>query len=158
METKEYQRLVNLYLDMVYRVALNGCKNTYDADDVVQDTFLKLLKCRKPFDSDEHIRNWLIRVTINECKRFWTSPWKTRIVPLDENIEEPFIWEPEQSALYDKVMELTPKYRETVYLYYFEDFSVKEIADILTISETAVQTRLQRARQKLKEVLGGLEV
>ena len=155
METKEYQRLVNLYLDMVYRVALNGCKNTYDADDVVQDTFLKLLKCRKPFDSDEHIRNWLIRVTINECKRFWTSPWKTRIVPLDENIEEPFIWEPEQSALYDKVMELSPKYRETVYLYYFEDFSVKEIADILTISETAVQTRLQRARQKLKEILGG---
>lgn len=158
METKEYQRLVNLYLDMVYRVALNGCKNTYDADDVVQDTFLKLLKCRKPFDSDEHIRNWLIRVTINECKRFWTSPWKTRIVPLDENIEEPFIWEPEQSALYDKVMELTPKYRETVYLYYFEDFSVKEIADILKISETAVQTRLQRARQKLKEILGGDEL
>ena len=158
METKEYQRLVNLYLDMVYRIALNGCKNTYDADDVVQDTFLKLLKCRKPFDSDEHIRNWLIRVTINECKRFWTSPWKTRIVPLDENIEEPFIWEPEQSALYDKVMELTPKYRETVYLYYFEDFSVKEIADILKISETAVQTRLQRARQKLKEILGGDEL
>ena len=158
METKEYQRLVNLYLDMVYRVALNGCKNTYDADDVVQDTFLKLLKCRKPFDSDEHIRNWLIRVTINECKRFWSSPWKTRIVPLDENIEEPFIWEPEQSALYDKVMELTPKYRETVYLYYFEDFSIKEIADILKISETAVQTRLQRARQKLKEVLGGDEL
>ena len=158
METKEYQRLVNLYLDMVYRVALNGCKNTYDADDVVQDTFMKLLKCRKTFDSDEHIRNWLIRVTINECKRFWTSPWKTRIVPLDENIEEPFIWEPEQSALYDKVMELTPKYRETVYLYYFEDFSVKEIADILKISETAVQTRLQRARQKLKEILGGDEL
>lgn len=158
METKEYQRLVNLYLDMVYRVALNGCKNTYDADDVVQDTFLKLLKCRKPFDSDEHIRNWLIRVTINECKRFWTSPWKTRIVPWDENVEEPVVWEPEQSALYDKVMELTPKYRETVYLYYFEDFSVKEIADILTISETSVQTRLQRARQKLKEILGGDEL
>lgn len=158
METKEYQRLVNLYLDMVYRVALNGCKNTYDADDVVQDTFMKLLKCRKTFDSDEHIRNWLIRVTINECKRFWTSPWKTRIVPWDENVEEPFIWEPEQSALYDKVMELSPKYRETVYLYYFEDFSVKEIADILKISETAVQTRLQRARQKLKEVLGGFEL
>lgn len=158
METKEYQRLVNLYLDMVYRVALNGCKNTYDADDVVQDTFMKLLKCRKTFDSDEHIRNWLIRVTINECKRFWSSPWKTRIVPLDENIEEPFIWEPEQSALYDKVMGLTPKYRETVYLYYFEDFSVKEIADILKISETAVQTRLQRARQKLKKVLGGDEL
>ena len=158
METKEYQRLVNLYLDMVYRVALNGCKNTYDAVDVVQDTFLKLLKCRKTFDSDEHIRNWLIRVTINECKRFWTSPWKTRIVPWDENVEEPFIWEPEQSALYDKVMELPPKYRETVYLYYFEDFSIKELADILKISETAVQTRLQRARQKLKEVLGGLEL
>ena len=158
METKEYQRLVNLYLDMVYRVALNGCKNTYDADDVVQDTFMKLLKCRKTFDSDEHIRNWLIRVTINECKRFWISPWKTRIVPWDENVEEPVVWEPEQSVLYDKVMELTPKYRETVYLYYFEDFSVKEIADILKISETAVQTRLQRARQKLKKVLGGDEL
>ncbi|MCI7323378.1 MAG: hypothetical protein MR508_08800 [Lachnospiraceae bacterium] len=65
MDSKEYKRLADQYIDMVYRVALNGCKNKYDADDVVQNTFIKLLKCKKQFDNDEHVRNWLIRVAVN---------------------------------------------------------------------------------------------
>lgn len=158
MESREYQRIVDLYIDTVYRVALNGCKNKYDADDVVQDTFLKLLKCKKTFENDEHVRNWLIRVAINECNSIWTSLWRTRTTLLDDNLEEPVFSEPEETELYEKVMTLSPKYREVVYLYYFEDFSVKEVANILKISETAAQTRLQRARQKLKDVLvsGGM--
>ena len=73
MEIQEYKRLTDLYIDTVYRVALNGCKNKYDADDMVQETFIKLLKCKKTFTNDEHARNWLIRVTINECNSLWNS-------------------------------------------------------------------------------------
>lgn len=156
MEIQEYKRLTDLYIDTVYRVALNGCKNKYDADDIVQETFIKLLKCKKKFESDEHARNWLIRVTINECNSLWNSSWHKKVTLTDEQKEEPVFNNSEQSELYELVMQMTPKYKQVIYLYYFEEFSVKEVVDILKISETAVQTRLQRARQKLKEKLGGM--
>ena len=158
MNSKEYQRLADQYIDMVYRVALNGCKNKYDADDVVQNTFIKLLKCKKQFEDDEHVRNWLLRVAVNECNSIWNSSWRKKVVSLEESREEePAFSTSEKSELYDLVMKLSPKYRQVVYLYYYEEFSVKEVAEVLRISETAVQTRLQRARQKLKIQLGGME-
>ena len=156
MEIQEYKRLTNLYIDMVYRVALNGCKNKYDADDIVQETFLKLLKCKKQFESDEHVRNWLLRVAVNECNSMWNSSWHKKIVLKDEQDEKMVFETQEQSDLYELVMQMSPKYRQVIYLYYFEEFSVREVASILKISETAVQTRLQRARNKLKEQLGGM--
>lgn len=155
MDSKEYKRLADQYIDMVYRVALNGCKNKYDADDVVQNTFIKLLKCKKQFDTDEHVRNWLIRVAVNECNSLWNSSWRKKVTSLDEREDEPAFTTPEKSELYDLVMKLPPKYRQVVYLYYYEEFSVKEVAEMVKISETAVQTRLQRARKKLKDQLGG---
>lgn len=156
MEIQEYKRLTNLYIDMVYRVALNGCKNKYDADDIVQETFLKLLKCKKQFESDEHVRNWLLRVAVNECNSMWNSSWHKKVVLKDEQDEKMVFETQEQSDLYELVMQMSPKYRQVIYLYYFEEFSVREVAFILKISETAVQTRLQRARNKLKEQLGGM--
>lgn len=156
MEIQEYKRLTNLYIDMVYRVALNGCKNKYDADDIVQETFLKLLKCKKQFESDEHVRNWLLRVAVNECNSMWNSSWHKKVVLKDEQDEKVVFETQEQSDLYELVMQMSPKYRQVIYLYYFEEFSVREVASILKISETAVQTRLQRARNKLKEQLGGM--
>ncbi|MDD6194753.1 MAG: RNA polymerase sigma factor [Lachnospiraceae bacterium] len=156
MEIQEYKRLTSLYIDMVYRVALNGCKNKYDADDIVQETFLKLLRCRKQFESDEHARNWLIRVAINECNSMWNSSWRKKVILTDEQEDKPVFSTPEQSELYELVMQMSPKYRQVIYLYYFEGFSAREVASILKISETAVQTRLQRARNKLKEQLGGM--
>lgn len=156
MEIQEYKRLTNLYIDMVYRVALNGCKNKYDADDIVQETFLKLLKCKKKFESDEHARNWLLRVAVNECNSMWNSSWRKKVILTDEQEDKPVFPTPEQSELYELVMQMPPKYRQVIYLYYFEGFSVREVASILKISETAVQTRLQRARNKLKEQLGGM--
>ena len=155
MDSKEYKRLADQHIDMVYRVALNGCKNKYDADDVVQNTFIKLLKCKKQFDTDEHVRNWLIRVAVNECNSLWNSSWRKKVTSLDEREDEPVFTTPEKSELYDLVMKLPPKYRQVVYLYYYEEFSVKEVAEMVKISETAVQTRLQRARKKLKDQLGG---
>lgn len=153
METKEYERLVSAYLDTVYRVAVNGCKNYTDAEDVVQNTFIKLLEKEILFEDDDHVRKWLIRVAINECNSLWRSPWKKRVTSFEELIQEPVFSSPEKSDLYYAVKELPIKYRQIVHLYYFESYSIKEIAQLMNLSETAVQTRLLRARQKLREKL-----
>lgn len=153
MNQEKYQRLAAQYLDTIYRVALNGCKNHADAEDVVQNTFMKLLQKEDNFTDEEHVRKWLIRVTINECNSLWRSPWKKHTSSLDELTSEPSFSSLEKSALYYAIRELPTKYRQVIHLYYFEGYQVREIADIMSISETAVQTRLLRARQKLKEIL-----
>lgn len=153
METKEYERLVSAYLDNIYRVAVNGCKNYADAEDVVQNTFIKLLEREETFEDDDYARKWLIRVAVNECNSFWRSPWKLHTVSIEEMNQEPVFSTPEKSDLYYAIRELPAKYRQIVHLYYYEDYSTKEIAQITKLSETAVQTRLMRARQKIKEKL-----
>ena len=153
MDAREYERLTTTYLDCIYRVVLNGCRNYADAEDVVQNTFMKLLEKENDFQDDEHIRKWLIRVAVNECNSLWRSPWKRRMTSMEEAAKEPEFSTPEKSALYYAVEELPLKYRQVVHLYYFEEFCVREIAAIMNISETAVQTRLLRARKKLKEKL-----
>ena len=153
MNNQEYERLVKLHIDSVYRVALNGCQNPHDAEDIVQSTFMKLLERKDSFNDDDHARRWLIRVCVNECKNLWRSPWRSRTTSLEGIFQEPIFSSPEKSELYYAVNELPAKYRTLVYLYYFEGYTVKEIAAIMSISETAVQTRLYRARAHLKDRL-----
>lgn len=153
MDTKEYERLTSLLLDSVYRVAVNGCRNYTDAEDIVQNTFLKLWQKKDGFESDDHARRWLLRVAVNECNSLWRSPWKRKTSSLEELAQEPVFTTPEKSSLYDAVKELPQKNRLIVYLYYFEDYSVKEVAQMMGLSESAVQNRLFRAREKLKEIL-----
>ena len=153
MDTKEYERLVNLYLGSIYRVALNGCTCSSDAEDVVQNTFIKLWEREDVFPDDEYARKWLIRVAVNECKSLWRTAWKRKTTYLEEAEREPVFSTPEKSDLYYAVRELPVKYRQMVHLYYFEEYSVKEIARLMKLSETSVQTRLLRARQQLKEKL-----
>jgi len=153
LDTKEYERLVTLYLDCIYRIALNGCKNDMDAENVVQNTFMKLLEKEECFADDEQAKFWLIRVAMNECKSLWRTSWKRKVTSMEDLSAEPAFVMPERSELYYAVRELPVKYRQVVHLYYFEDYSVREIAGIMKLSETAVQNRLLRARQKLKEKL-----
>ena len=153
MDTKEYERLTSQLLDSVYRVAVNGCRNYTDAEDIVQNTFLKLWQKKDGFESDDHARRWLLRVAVNECNSLWRSPWKRKTSSLEELAQEPVFTTPEKSSLYDAVKELPQKNRLIVYLYYFEDYSVKEVAQMMGLSESAVQNRLFRAREKLKEIL-----
>ena len=155
MDIREYEQLLTLYLDSVYRVAMSGCRNLADAEDVVQNTFIKLWERKEAFADLEHARKWLIRVAVNECHSLWRTPWLKKTSYLEDLQKEPVFFMKERSELYDVVMELPVKYRQVVHLYYFEEYSVKEIAEIAKLSETAVQTRLQRARQKLKEALKG---
>lgn len=153
MDAREYERLATCYLDCIYKIAINGCKNYADAEDVVQNTFIKLLEKEHNFADDEQAKFWLIRVAVNECNSLWRTPWKRRMTSFEELPQEPSFTTPEKSALYYAVRELPIKYRQVVHLYYYEDYSAREIANIMEISETAVQTRLLRARQKLRENL-----
>lgn len=153
MDKKEYERIIKSYLDAVYRVALVGCKNNSDAEDVVQNTFIKLWERKESFKDEEHLRRWLIRVAVNECRSLQRTPWKRKLLYIEDMTNEPIFSLPERSELFYAVMELDAKYRQVVLLYYFEDYNVREIAEIMKLSETAIQTRLLRARNKLKEVL-----
>ncbi len=149
MEQKEIVRLFEEYADDVYRLALSYLHNRQDAEDICQSVFLKLMGHKKPLDAGKE-KAWLLTCAANACKDHLKSFWRKHVVALDEGI--PFSGE-EDKALWAAVNALPPKYRVVVHLYYYEGYQQGEIAEILKISKTAVQTRMSRARNKLKEVL-----
>lgn len=164
---EEYVRYASLYMDMVLRIAVNYCKEFSDAEDITQDVFLKLYETRTDFADDEHVKRWLIRVTVNDCKNYLASAWRRRMQPMEfqkiesvletaggnsEGVSEE---DAETEALFEAVATLPEKYRSVVHLYYYEDYPVKEIARILQKKETTIQTRLMRARKMLKKQLKG---
>ena len=154
MKKQQFLFAVEQYQNMVYRIGLHWFGNSHDAEDVVQETFLRLYRQEKVFENMEHLRLWLIRVAVNLCKDAMKSPWRRRHVALDTLAEQPAFDRPEQGALYREVMALSEKYRTVLNLYYYEGFSTKEIAELLSLRQTAVTTRLSRGRQLLKERLG----
>lgn len=153
MNHEELSRIVEEEKDALFVTAFHYCKNRCDAEDAVQNALVRLISSKTEFDSREHLHRWLLRVTINECKRLLMSPWRRHTEPLEECRQAFGIDAPEESALFSAVMDLPKNYRVVVSLYYYEGYSVKETASILGLRESAVQTRLMRARQKLKERL-----
>lgn len=147
------EQLYKKYRDNIFAIGLNYFGNPSDADDIVQETFFKLSKSRTAFDSEEHIRNWLIRVAVNECKRISLSFWWRKRQPLEEYLETVSFETKEENELFSAVMKLKPKYRQAIHLFYYEGYSTTEIANILHISQSTVTTRLARARHQLKENL-----
>lgn len=141
--------LYDEYHDMVYRLALSATRSTQDAEDVVQNVFLKLLDGRHPPEPGKE-RPWLIKVTVNACRDLMRSGWWRKTEPLDETI--PFS-APEESGLFEAVMALPPKYRVVVHLHYYEGYTCGEIARILRLSPSAVSMRLTRARNLLRSNL-----
>ena len=152
MERQAFMDAVAQHQDMVYRVALHWFGVPQDAEDAVQEVFLRLYTEGKTFDGPEHLRRWLLRVTVNVCKDALKSPWRKRRVSM-ESIPEPVFEEPEQRELYREVLALPEKYRTVLGLYYYEELSTKEIAALLNIRQTAVTTRLARGRERLKKRL-----
>ena len=149
LEREIFLDLAGRYKDTIFRVALNMLGSPADADDIVQETLIKLLKRQEPFESEDHAKNWLIRVAVNLSKNVLRAPWRRHdSLEIAENM---MVFDtPEQGELYEEVMALPEKYRTVLYLYYYEGYSVKEIAEILNIQTTAVTSWLSRARQKLK--------
>lgn len=154
------ERLVRAYADLILRLSYTYLKSTQDAEDICQDVLMKRLKCAKTFQSFEHERAWIIRVTVNACKDLLRrAEHKLAIVNLDD-IPEPAaprerIPRPEQpSYVLDTVMRLPVAYREAIYLHYYENYPIREIARITGKSESAVAQYLSRGRVKLRIALG----
>nr|WP_325242555.1 sigma-70 family RNA polymerase sigma factor [uncultured Oscillibacter sp.] len=149
---QQFTDAVERYLDMVYRIALNWFRNPADAEDAAQNAMLRLWRTDTEFQGEDHLRHWLVRVTLNECKRMSAHPWRRRTVPLDQ-CPEPVFSDPARQTLYQEVMELPVKYRVPLYLYYYEGYKVDEVGELLGLNASTVQTRLARARAKLKTQL-----
>lgn len=146
---QEFTRLARLYMDAVFRVAYSYLRNQADADDVTQDTLMTLRQHPAEFSSDEHVRNWLIRVAINRCKDQLRAPWR-RTEPIDDYENSLAFEEPEDESLFRAVMELDAKYRVPLLLYYREGYAIREIAQMLRVPAATVGTRLARGRKRLK--------
>lgn len=147
------QELFEKYQDNLYIIAFNVCKNAEDAKDVVQDTFIQYYSLKKEFESEQHIRAWLIRVAINKAKNVNHTFWRRNKVPLEDYMETLVFQTPESEELFETVMNLPEKYRIVIHLFYYEDYSVREIAGILKLSESNVKVRLSRGRMLLREQL-----
>ena len=144
--------LAQRYMDTIFRIAYRYLCSQADADDVTQDVLIQLYKTETAFESDDHLKHWLIRVTVNRCKNIFRSPW--RKVENIADYENSLTFEaPEHRELFDAVMALDKRYRLPVLLYYYEGYSQKEIAGLLSLPEATVRTRLFRARGKLKATL-----
>lgn len=147
------ETLVERYHQNLFAVAFNVCKNREDAEEVVQDAFIQYHLKRLDFQSEEHIRAWLIRVTINKAKNAARTFWRRHRTSLEETMAALTFDDQESEQLFEAVMALPQKYRIVVHLFYYEDYSVHEMAKLLSLSESNVKTRLSRARAMLRDTL-----
>lgn len=154
----EVNRAVEEYADMVRRVCFCHLKNQEDTEDVFQNVFLKYMLHEKPFSDREHEKAWLLRVTINSCKDLLKSFFRRNMVSLDmvsemaEEVQEDH-WE-----VLEAVLSLPDKYKDVIYLHYYEGYSAAEIGTILGKKENTIYSLLSRGRGILKERLGGEEI
>ena len=142
---------IKQYTNTVFKIAMAYTKDKATSDDILQDVFLKYMMDPTEFCDEEHKKAWLIRVTINECKKFYRSIWNARRIPLEDVY--PFNDNTDKHSVFYAVMDLPTKYRTVIHLYYYEDLSVKEISDALNMKENTVMSLLYRARKLLKNVL-----
>lgn len=143
------------YADTVKRLCMVHLKNAADTEDIFQTVFLKYALSSAEFESREHEKAWFIRVTINACKDLLKSFFRSRTVPLEELAELPADMSEDKREVLEAVLSLPDKYKEAVYLHYYEDYTAPEIGRILGKNVNTVYTLLNRARQMLREKLGG---
>ena len=153
---QEAERLVNAYADAILRLGYTYLKNTDDAQDICQTVFVKLLTEPRQFESAEHERAYILRMTSNACKDLLKSTWRKRTCGLETVLEVPAPEAPDGSVL-AAVNELPAGYRAVIYLFYYEGYQAAEIGKILGIPTATVHTRLARGRARLKNILGGTE-
>lgn len=148
--TEEAELLIKQYADMIYRIALHNMSNTADAEDIMQDVCIELLtKCPRQRDL-EHLKAWLIRVTINKCNSLHRLAWRRRRESLEDYT---YLEAPEHHGIMEEIWQLPKDYRNIIYLYYYESYTIAEIAKILGKNPNTVSSYLQRARKKLKALL-----
>lgn len=140
------------YKNTVFRAAYSYCGNKSDAEDISQEVFLKFYTLDRVFQSENEEKAWLIRVTVNKCKDIFKSSWYKTKTSLEE-CREVYSMNESQSELIDVLMSIPEKYRIVIHLYYYEQYSVKEISEITSRKESTVQTHLQRGRKLIEKKL-----
>ncbi|HHW01075.1 MAG TPA: RNA polymerase sigma factor [Clostridiaceae bacterium] len=151
---EELLQIYNRHVNTVYRICFMYMKNRPDTEDMVQNTFIRLMKDKTVFQSEEHEKAWLIRTATNLCKDYFKH-WWSRTVGIN-HMEEAVVEEPfKVDSVLEKVMELPAKYKTAVYLYYYEGYSTVEIAKILKKSESTIRGYLHTARKLLKMEMEG---
>jgi RNA polymerase sigma-70 factor (ECF subfamily) len=151
---KEIAEIYNRHVDAVYRVSYSFMKNKADAEDAVQETFLRLLSCGKVFENERHERAWLIITASNICKDNLKKWWR-KAETIDDYSDTLAVQETPGNDVTRAILELPAKYKTVVYLYYYEGYSTKEIAMRLGCSHGTVRSQLARARDRLNILLGG---
>ncbi len=146
---------IERYADMVKRLCMVRLKNIQDTEDIFQTVFWKYARCTAVFESAEHEKAWFIRVTLNACKDLLKSFFRSRTVPLDTLLEQPAPVSVESREVLQAVLSLPEKYRDAVYLHYYEGYSAPEIAGIIGKNINTVYTLLTRSKTLLREKLGG---
>jgi len=143
--------VIDKYSNMVYRLALAQMRNKQDAEDVFQDVFLRYISQPRTFESEEHRKAWLIRITINRSRSIWAG-WFRKRKPFNDL----FVAETNTESDLSEYLSLLPqKYRSVIHLFYYEELSVKQISEILSTKESTVRTWLTRARSILRKKLEG---
>lgn len=153
MTDEAFAQAARTYGDAVYRVAYHALGSPQDAEDVMQTVLLRLYECKKEFESEEHMKHWLLRVAVNESRKLMRSLWRRTSVPLEEWQETAVPEDPVKAEVLQAVMALEPKFRVAVYLYYYEGLSVAETAVAMKANVSTVQTWLLRARVRLRKEL-----
>lgn len=149
---QDFEYYVNTFSGVIFRTAMCYVKNKADADDIIQEVFLKLYTSDTYFVNDAHAKAWLIKVTANMCRNMLKNPWRRLIQPIEAAEDMPAESEKE-SGLIDIIMKMKSKNRIVLYMHYFEGYSTREIAEILGIKENAVTSQLYRGRKQLKDLL-----
>ncbi|WP_027398801.1 RNA polymerase sigma factor [Anaerovorax odorimutans] len=142
--------VINVYANMVYRIAFSYTRDKSNADDIFQEVFFRYIRKKPIFETEEHRKAWFIRVTANCCKKMWSSAWMKKMVPLEDNIKFEMA---ETNNLHYELKKLPIKYRTVIHLFYYEDLSIEEISKTLKKKPSTIRTQLTRARYKLKEIL-----
>lgn len=165
VEAEFLQKKIDAYSDMLYRIAYLQLRNNQDAEDVVQETFYQYIKNRREFESVEHEKAWLIKVTLNGCRKVWRSAWyrRTGAMPewelaadsesTDSNMEQDILQKERNREVMEAVMKLPRKYREVIHLFYFQQMSIKEIGVVTQRKESTVTSQLTRGRELLRKKL-----
>lgn len=155
MYPEKMTEIYDKYSNAVYRMAFAYCKNKADAEDIMQEVFIRLFSTDIVFEDEAKEKSWLLKVTVNKCRDMFRSlryKYSLTSIPLEE---ADIIYETqEESDVYHAVMSLPNKYRTVIHLFYYEEYTIKEISAITGDKETAIQTQLYRARKKLKDILG----
>ena len=154
---QEAARAIDLYADMVRRLCLIHLKNQADSEDIFQTVFFKYVLSSVVFKNQEHEKAWFIRVTVNACRDLLRSFFHSRTVPLEELIDLPADAPPDTRHVLDAVLGLPEKYRDVVYLHYYEGYTAPEIGRIMHKNTNTVYSLLTRSKTLLREKLGGDE-